>query len=95
MQEDLSAGPLARETSLAGAAIQAHPGLSDEVNLLVGDIAIRLSRDLRSTLPHEVTIVIPRVDIRRKFQDGKLVETEVEYAGITLSHSPRFPPKSL
>ncbi|HHY34155.1 MAG TPA: hypothetical protein GX510_00740 [Firmicutes bacterium] len=70
-----------------------HPGLVDEIDVVVEDIAIRLSRELKTTLPHEVAVVVPRVDVTKRFQDGKLVEVNVAYAGITVSHSPRFPPR--
>ncbi len=75
------------------ATLGGHPGLVDEVDVVVEDIAIRLSRELKTTLPHEVTVVLPRVDVTKRFQDGKLVEVNVAYAGITVSHSPRFPPR--
>jgi len=65
----------------------------DEVSVVVEDVSIRLSRELKTTLPHEVTVVIPRVDVTKRFQDGKLVEVNLAYAGITVTHSPRFPPK--
>ncbi|MBE3520047.1 MAG: hypothetical protein IMW97_07065 [Firmicutes bacterium] len=70
-----------------------HPGLVDEIDVVVENIAIRLSRELKTALPHEVTVVVPRVDVSKKFQDGKLVEVNVAYTGITVSHSPRFPPR--
>lgn len=80
--------PVGTRTTLGG-----HPGLVDEVDVVVEDIAIRLSRELKTTLPHEVTVVLPRVDVTKRFQDGKLVEVNVAYAGITVSHSPRLLPR--
>jgi len=68
-------------------------GTTDEVNVLLDGLAMRLARDIRFDLPFEVTVVVPRAEVTRKYQDGNLVETNLVYSGITISHSPRYPPR--
>ncbi len=68
------------------------PGACDDILVRLDGLAISLTRKTSSTLPHEVTVVIPRAEMQKKYQDGKLVETNLVYSSITVSHSPRFPP---
>ncbi|MBM7854657.1 hypothetical protein JOC37_001035 [Desulfohalotomaculum tongense] len=63
----------------------------DEIELQLEDIKIKLTRKLNIPVPHEVTIVIPRVELRhRKYKNGKLVEEKERiYNSITVVHAPR------
>lgn len=76
--------------SSAASIIKDH-GTADEANVLLESLAIRLQRDIRFDLPFEMTIVIPRAEISKKYQDGNLAEVNVVYSGITIAHSPRYP----
>ncbi|MBO8137231.1 MAG: hypothetical protein H0Z40_03725 [Desulfotomaculum sp.] len=65
----------------------------DEVELQLEDVSIKLIRKLNIKVPHEVTIVIPRVELRdRKYKDDQLVEErERIYNSVTVVHAPRHP----
>ncbi|MTI79339.1 MAG: hypothetical protein FH758_00445 [Firmicutes bacterium] len=67
--------------------------LEDEVKLQLEDVCIKLIRKLNIPIPHEVTIVIPRVEFRdREYENGELVkEKERIYNSITVVHAPRHP----
>lgn len=66
-------------------------GTSDDVYLLLQDLAIRVKREILLDVPFEVTVVVPRAEITKKYRDGELVETNLVYSSITISHSPRYP----
>lgn len=67
-------------------------GARDDVKVALDGLAISLTRETSSTLAHEVTIVIPRAEVQKKYRDGRLIETNLVYSSITVSHAPRFPP---
>lgn len=67
-------------------------GASDAVEVRLDDLVISLLRATSSTLPHEVTVVIPRAEVFKRYEGGKLAETRLVYSSITVSHAPRFPP---
>jgi len=68
-------------------------GTFDSVDLVLEGLAIRVQREICFNLPFEVTVVVPRAEIIKKYKDGKLVETRAIYSSITVAHSPRFPPR--
>ncbi len=69
----------------------------DEVELQLEDMTIKLSRKLNLFVPHEITVVIPRVELRdRQYANGELVsEQERIYNSVTLVHAPRHPRETL
>ncbi|QUL98797.1 MAG: hypothetical protein IMF26_01570 [Candidatus Fermentithermobacillus carboniphilus] len=66
------------------------PGTSDEVDLLLEGLVIRVQRDIRLNVPFEVTVVVPRAEVTKRYQDGKLIETKIVYSSVTVAHSPRL-----
>lgn len=58
----------------------------DAIDLTLPGITISLTRRLDIDVPHEVSIIIPRAELR--FRDH---ETELVYSSITIVHSPRHP----
>jgi hypothetical protein len=68
-------------------------GATDVVEVRLDDLAISLFRTASSTLPHEVTVVIPRAEVVKRYEEGRLAETRLVYSSITVSHAPRFPPE--
>ncbi len=66
------------------------PGTYDEVDLALEDFHIHMRREVLLDIPFELTVVVPRAEITKKYQDGQLVETSVIYSSITISHAPRF-----
>ncbi|HHW26055.1 MAG TPA: hypothetical protein GXX23_01795 [Firmicutes bacterium] len=70
----------------------ANYGASDAVEVRLDDLVISVARATSSTLPHEITVVVPRAEIYRRYEDGKLAETRIVYSSVTVSHAPRFPP---
>ena len=59
---------------------------NDTISLALPGVAITLSRRLNINIPHEVSIIIPRAEIRMGDQ-----ETELIYSSITIVHAPRHP----
>lgn len=63
---------------------------SDHIEVNLESLNIKMSRLTNPEIPHEVTIVVPRAEIRRKFDEGaKLVEEEIILNSITIVHAPR------
>ncbi len=67
----------------------------DESEIVIDSITLKLNRCNTQRLPYEVSLLIPRAEIRRRYYEGgQLVkEEEVNLSGITLVHSPRYPPR--
>ncbi len=66
-------------------------GTYDEIHLLLQDLSIMVKREIMLDVPFEMTVVVPRAEISKKYQGGELVETNLVYSSITISHSPRYP----
>jgi|GEM_PF-1429488 len=67
------------------------PLQKDEITVIIADVTMKVQRLSTIPVPHEVTVVIPRAELRRsRYQDGHLIETtETILNSITISHSPR------
>jgi hypothetical protein len=67
----------------------------DESEIQIDGVSLKLNRSSTLRLPFEVSLVIPRAEIHRRYYEGGEVvrEEEVKLSGITLVHSPRFPPR--
>jgi len=68
------------------------PGPSqDKVTISLAGLEICLSRQMEIDLPHEITIVIPRAEIRKKCpcETCPNCQLEIILSSITISHSPR------
>ena len=56
----------------------------------IGELKITLARKIESRVPHEFSVIIPRVEIREKgFRDGCFYEKETIYNSVTIVHSPQ------
>lgn len=66
----------------------------DEITLVIANVKIVVRRTHSLPVPHEVTVVIPRAELRRRrYSEGKLVEEdEAILNSITIVHAPRHPP---
>lgn len=64
----------------------APPVQDDHVELTLPGLAMALTRRLNIEVPHEVTVVIPRAEIRIRDQEVELI-----YSSITIVHAPRHP----
>jgi hypothetical protein len=63
---------------------------SDHIDVKLETLNIKMSRLTNPDIPHEVTIVVPRAEIRRKFDESNsLVEEEIILNSITIVHAPR------
>lgn len=64
----------------------------DQVQLELAGLEIYLKRCFAYDLPHEVTVVVPRAEIRkRKNKEENIEETEIILNSITIVHSPQRP----
>jgi hypothetical protein len=66
----------------------------DLVLLQLADLQIHVRRQKPVDVPHEITVVVPRVEIRRKYSrpDGFSGEEELIYNSVTVVHAPRHEP---
>lgn len=65
--------------------------LQDKVTLSLAGLDICLSRKMEIDLPHEVTVVVPRAEIRKKCPTPNCPDCQLEIIlnSITIAHSPR------
>lgn len=66
----------------------------DEIIINIAGVTIKVSRFSTLPVPHEVTAVIPRVELRIwRYKDGRLIEIEEKILNsVTIAHAPRHPP---
>ncbi|AKL94659.1 hypothetical protein CACET_c11940 [Clostridium aceticum] len=65
---------------------------SDHIQVELNGLDIRMQRVTSPEIPHEVTVVVPRAEIREKYDDnGHLIEKEIILNSITVVHAPRHP----
>jgi hypothetical protein len=65
----------------------------DRVLLNLDGLEIRLQRGFSYDMPHEVTIVVPRAEFRKRIWNGNHVEEyEIILNSITIVHAPLRPP---
>lgn len=64
--------------------------IRNQLEITIGDIMVRLSRNNTTQPQNELTVVIPRAEIRRKFyNNGRLTaEEEIILNSITLVDAP-------
>jgi hypothetical protein len=64
----------------------------DYIELELEDLYIKMNRITDKEIPHEVTVVVPRAEIREKYDENqRLIEREVILNSITIVHAPRHP----
>jgi len=72
--------------------------LKDEITLSLAGLEIALSRQMDIDIPHEVTIVVPRAEIRKRCdladncpneENCPNCQLEIILNSITIAHSPR------
>ncbi len=63
----------------------------DLVIMQLADLQIHVRRQKPVDVPHEITVVVPRVEIRRHYTrpDGCGGEEELIYNSVTVVHAPR------
>ncbi len=67
-------------------------GSTDDIHLKLNGLHIDFSREIGLSVPHEVSVYVPRAEIRRKWEDQTLVEDTVVLNSITIVHAPRHVP---
>lgn len=65
--------------------------LKDDVELVLPGCSIKMSRNACPTLPHELSIILPRIEIRRRCPDKPECEEEIILSSITVVDAPRHP----
>jgi hypothetical protein len=64
---------------------------NDTIHVKLPGLEIKVSRDLPSDIPYELTVVIPRVEYRLTQEPPAPAKVwEVLLNSITIAHSPRF-----
>lgn len=63
----------------------------DLVIMQLADLQIHIRRQKPVDVPHEITVVVPRVEIKRSYTrpDGCSGEEELIYNSVTVVHAPR------
>lgn len=65
---------------------------NDQIQVELAGLNIKMSRVTDPEIPHEVTVVIPRAEIREKYnENNQLLEREIILNSITVVHAPRHP----
>lgn len=65
---------------------------SDCIQTSLYGLDISMTRITNCEIPHEVTVVIPRAEVREKYNEkGNLIEKEILLNSITVVHAPRHP----
>jgi hypothetical protein len=69
--------------------------VENQLEIIIGDILLRITRSSAICPNNELTVIIPRAEIRRRRYDkGLLTGTEeILLSSITLVDSPRHPPE--
>ncbi|MCG8401510.1 MAG: hypothetical protein MJA84_07910 [Firmicutes bacterium] len=59
----------------------------------IDDVTIAMARDADLQVPHEFSIVVPRVEIKQRyyFVNRVFYEKEAVYSSITIVHAPQYP----
>lgn len=66
---------------------------SDCIRVSLYGLEIMMTRITNPDIPHEVTVVIPRAEIREKYDySRKIKENEIILNSITVVHAPGHPP---
>ena len=64
--------------------------LNDEMTIKIADVLMNVQRHSSQSVPHEITVVIPHAEIRRKFDKyGRMIEEELILDSLTIVDSPR------
>ena len=64
--------------------------LNDEITIKIADVLMNVQRCSSQSVPHEITVVIPHAEVRRKFDKyGRMTEEELILDSITIVDSPR------
>ncbi|WP_161820892.1 hypothetical protein [Sporotomaculum syntrophicum] len=66
----------------------------DIAAIKIGDVLVTMARRVNSTVPHEFSVYVPRVEIRQRFfRDDQLqYEKEMIFNSLTIVHAPQHPP---
>lgn len=66
--------------------------LLDRIKLKLFGLEVEISRELPSDVPHELTVVVPRAEVRKNFiaDQKNQANLEILLSSITIAHSPRF-----
>lgn len=64
----------------------------DYIKVQLQQLNMEMLRVTDKDIPHEVTVIVPRAEIREKYDEkGNLIEREVILNSITMVHAPRHP----
>lgn len=64
----------------------------DDIHVQLNELDIKLTRVTNPEIPHEVTVVVPRAEIRERYnENNQLIEREIILNSITVVHAPRHP----
>ncbi|MFA7466842.1 MAG: hypothetical protein WCY82_01070 [Desulfotomaculaceae bacterium] len=66
----------------------------DFASIEIGEMKVTLARRVNIPVPHEFSVFIPRVEIRKRYynNEGLQYEKEIIYNSLTIVHSPQRPP---
>lgn len=67
---------------------------TDMAAIKIGDLLVTMARRVNLPVPHEFSVYVPRVEIRRRYyRDGQLqYEQELVFNSLTIVHAPQHPP---
>lgn len=70
--------------------------LLDTIKLSLFGLKIEITRELPANCPHELTVVVPRAELRKNHPPAGINQAGLEALlnSITVAHSPRFEPQN-
>lgn len=64
----------------------------DKAEIRIGDLVMKLDKSYAYDKPHEISIIVPRVEIREKIETPFFKKTkETIYNGVTIVDAPKAP----
>jgi len=87
-------GPLVKFKNFIGKLMKKQRNKQlDIVEVNLPGLNIKMSRNIDLDTPHEVTVVVPRAQMRKTCQndDCSKYDYELIYSSITVVHAPRHP----
>ncbi|WP_052543947.1 hypothetical protein [Desulfoscipio gibsoniae] len=67
---------------------------TDIAAIKIDDVLVTMARHVSSSVPHEFSVFVPRVEIRKRYYRNNQLQYEKEmiFNSLTIVHSPQHPP---
>lgn len=85
--------PFKKLKSIFSKLVKNNSQQEDKIEVCLPGLTIKMSRNIDLDTPHEVTVVIPRAEMRKICANEDCIKRgyEIIYSSITVVHAPRHP----